>query len=94
MSTSVSPAAQAQSSRPQTSQEIQAWMVSYLATRHGVSPAAIDQDKEFLDYGLDSAAALEMVGALEDHLGRKLSPSLPYEHPTLKLLSQALAAQR
>ncbi len=78
----------------ETAQEIQNWMIAYLLNQNGIDRSAIDLDKEFIDYGLDSAAALRMVGDLEDYLKRKLSPSLPYEHPTIAQLSRVLAAGR
>lgn len=74
--------------------EIQNWMIAYLVKQSGIDYAEINLDKEFIDYGFDSAAALRMVGDLEDYLERKLSPSLPYEYPTVAQLSRALAVGR
>ncbi|MGZ2747600.1 acyl carrier protein [Burkholderia stagnalis] len=67
------------------------WMTGYLAAKLRIDRASIDVHRQFIDYGLDSADAMKMVGDLEDHLGFELSPSLPYQHPTIDALVQALA---
>lgn len=68
------------------------WMCLYLSKKLGVSPDQVDTKKTFDSFGLDSAEAVRMVGDLEDFLGRRLSPSLPYKYPTIEALSQHLDA--
>ncbi|MDC0708304.1 acyl carrier protein [Stigmatella sp. ncwal1] len=68
------------------------WMCHYLAKKLGVSPDQVDTKKTFDSFGLDSAEAVRMVGDLEDFVGRRLSPSLPYKYPTIEALSQHLDA--
>lgn len=77
-----------------TRTDISAWMTSYLAKKLNVAGTAVDINRTFGDYGIDSAVALQMVGDLEDYLGHKLSPSLPYKYPTIAALSEALADQK
>ncbi|AJX85283.1 hypothetical protein BG97_3954 [Burkholderia pseudomallei 7894] len=66
------------------------WMTGYLA-RLPADGGPIDVNRQFIEYGLDSADAMKMVGDLEDYLGFELSPSLPYQYPTIDALARALA---
>lgn len=72
-------------------EEIRDWMISYLAKKLRVDRNTIDVDTQFIDYGLDSVDSMKIVGELEDYLGFELSPSLPYEYPTIETLTAALA---
>ncbi|KWZ48545.1 polyketide synthase [Burkholderia savannae] len=74
-----------------TYEEIAGWMTGYVAARLRTDSSAIDVNKQFVEYGLDSADAMRMVGDLEDYLGFELSPSLPYQYPTIDSLARALA---
>jgi len=78
---------------PATVTAIQRWLVEQLAARVGVAPGEIRMDKSFEAYGLDSRAAVQMSGDLEKAIGRRLSPGLLYEHPTIAVLSDYLAAE-
>jgi acyl carrier protein len=71
--------------------EIEALLAERVAAKTGLSPAAIDRSRRFDDYGLDSADAVVLVGDLEDFVGRPLSASLPYSHPTIARLAARLA---
>ena len=77
-----------------TRADISTWMTGYLAKKLNVASTAVDPGRTFGDYGIDSAVALQMVGDLEDYLGHKLSPSLPYKYPTIAALSEALANEQ
>ncbi|AGK50686.1 MULTISPECIES: acyl carrier protein [Burkholderia] len=72
-------------------EEIVGWMTGYLAARLHADSGSIDVSRQFIEYGLDSADAMRMVGDLEDFLGFELSPSLPYQYPTIDTLARALA---
>ncbi len=52
---------------------------------------AIGPQDNFFDLGGDSLAALEILGAMEERLGRSLSLQLISQHPTIEELAQALA---
>ncbi len=67
------------------------WMIDYLAKKLRIDRAEIDVNTQFIDYGLDSVDSMKIVGELEDYLGFELSPSLPYEYPTIETLATALA---
>jgi phthiocerol/phenolphthiocerol synthesis type-I polyketide synthase D len=53
----------------------------------------LDESRDFTEYGLGSAEAALFIGALEDVLGRELSPLLVYDHPTIASLAAALAGE-
>jgi len=67
------------------------WLIEHLAREAGIKPEEIDAKAPFSRYGLDSVAAVTMVGDLEQELGIELSPTLPYEYPTPEALAQHLA---
>ncbi|QSJ15498.1 acyl carrier protein [Nostoc sp. UHCC 0702] len=73
--------------------EIQAWIVAYLAELLEVKAEEIDVTIPFDRYSLDSSAAIGMTGDLEDWLGKKLDPTLLYDYPTIELLTQYLSAE-
>lgn len=74
-----------------TAEEIQAWIVSYLADLMEVEPDEVDVTLPFEQYGLDSAEAVELSGDLEDWLGKNLNPTLLYNYPTVEALAQQIA---
>lgn len=76
--------------RPAT--EIQTWMVEYIADLLDVDPEDIDPELPFDRFGLDSAAAIGMTGALEDWLGTEIDPTLIYDYPSVKMMSEHLGS--
>jgi acyl carrier protein len=78
---------------PPTAAEIQAWIVSYLAQLLEVDPEELNVTIPFDRYGLDSSVAVGLTGDLEDWLETKLDPTLLYDYPTIKALSQHLAEE-
>lgn len=72
---------------------IQEWLVNYLVGSLNVGRESIDPQAPFDELGLDSAAAIALTGELEDWLGRKLSPTLAYEYPSIGELAQHLAEE-
>ena len=73
--------------------EIQAWLISYLSQLLEIEPDEVDVTIPFKRYGLDSSAAVIMTGSLEDWLGRELSPTLPYDYPTIQAIAGYLAEE-
>jgi len=71
--------------------EYERWLIAHLAREAGIKPEEIDTKVPFSRYGLDSVAALTLVGDLERELRLELSPTLPYEYPTPEALAQHLA---
>jgi len=74
-----------------TAKTIQAWLIGNLAERLKVSPGDLRTDEPFASYGLDSVAAVSLSSEMEDWLGRRLSPNLLWDHPTIASLSEHLA---
>jgi acyl transferase domain-containing protein/acyl carrier protein len=70
---------------------VRRWLITALAEARGVPAARIDTGRSFHDHGLSSSEALSVCGELEDWLGRPVSPTVFYRHPTIDLLAQALA---
>jgi acyl transferase domain-containing protein/acyl carrier protein len=74
-----------------TAEVIQAWLVSKLSERLVIESRAIDVREPFASYGLGSTEAVSLSGELAEWLGRKLSPALAYEYPTIETLARHLA---
>ncbi|HWA08530.1 MAG TPA: type I polyketide synthase [Opitutaceae bacterium] len=70
---------------------IETWITVRLAQRLNLSPRQIDPREPFSRYGLDSLAAVELSGALEQWLGRRLPPTLVYDYPNIHALADYLA---
>lgn len=70
---------------------IEAWLVDYLADRLGRDRSEIRRTERFERMGVDSLAVVSMTGELEEWLGRKVEPTLAYDHPTVQDLAAALA---
>jgi len=69
---------------------IQQWLAARLAERLKLNPADIDVEKRFSRYGLDSVEAVCLTTALQEELGRPLSPLVVFEHPTIQALASHL----
>jgi phthiocerol/phenolphthiocerol synthesis type-I polyketide synthase C len=76
-----------------TTEEIQNWLVAELKGRLPPLEQEIDIRAPFATFGLTSRESVEISGHLESWLGRRLSPTLIYDFPTIESLSRALAAQ-
>src|SRR5512147_2257914 len=72
-------------------EDIQAWLVSKLSERLGIASHEIDVREPFASHGLGSTEAVSLAGELAAWLGRKLSPALVYEYPTIEALARHLA---
>jgi acyl carrier protein len=72
-------------------QDIEDWLVAYLAPLLSVRPDEIDRRRPFAEFGLDSLAAVTLSGELECWLDRDLSPTLAWDYPTIEALARHLA---
>lgn len=70
--------------------EIRAWLVAEIARTVGLNPSAIDVRAPFDSHGLSSLDGVTLSGDLERLLGRDLSPTLVYEHPSIEALARYL----
>ena len=73
-----------------TSAEIRAWLVAEIARITGMEASAIDVRAPFDSHGLASLDAVGLSGELEHLLGRDLSSTLVYEHPSIEALAHFL----
>lgn len=73
--------------------EIQEWLITHLAKLLHIASDTVDIHEPFANYGLSSRDAVTLSGDLEELLGRRLSPTLAYEYPSILLLSKHLGEQ-
>jgi len=73
--------------------EIEEWLILHLAGILHVEPRSVDPGCAFADYGIDSLAAVMLSGDLEEFLGRRLSPTLAWDYPTVESLARHLAEE-
>ncbi|MFM7348809.1 MAG: acyl carrier protein [Erythrobacter sp.] len=73
-------------------QQVQTWMVDYLAKLLMLDRARIDVTDTFESYGLDSAAMVGMTGDLSDWAGIEIDPVIAYDYPTIAALSSQVVA--
>ncbi|HYX26694.1 MAG TPA: sigma-70 family RNA polymerase sigma factor, partial [Thermoanaerobaculia bacterium] len=78
-------------SRPLSESDLRALVAARLAARLGVDPGGLDLRASFHSYGLDSAGATGLIAELAAELGRTLSPTLIWSHPTPEALARFLA---
>ncbi|MGJ7905895.1 SDR family NAD(P)-dependent oxidoreductase [Actinopolyspora sp. H202] len=71
--------------------ELGGWLVHRIAERTGMSPARIETDRPFDEFGLSSREVVALSGDLETLLGRTLPATLLWEFPTIERLAEALA---
>jgi acyl carrier protein len=76
---------------PSSEDELRRWMIEKIASMLGVAADRIDPDSEFASYGLDSAAAIELLAELELRLDRELATTMVWDHPTIRALASELA---
>ena len=74
--------------------EIERWLVAKISSLSGIKIEDIELQEPFAYYGLDSVAAVSLSGELEDWLGKKLSPTLVYDYPSIAALARHLASVR
>lgn len=73
-----------------TCEEIKSWLLGYVANLLDRDVDDIDPEVPFERYGLDSAAAISMIGDLEDWLGENLDATVVYDFPSINALAKHL----
>lgn len=68
-----------------------AWISTWVARNLGLDGQTIDINRSFVGLGLDSVHAMMLVGDLEEHLSRRLSPTLAWDHSTVAAMAAFLA---
>jgi acyl carrier protein len=73
-------------------EEIQQWMLAWLASRVDVPAAELSPTAPFTELGMDSLTALELNVEFERVLSIQMPPTAAWSYPTPATLSQYLAA--
>ncbi|MBW2278484.1 MAG: acyl carrier protein [Deltaproteobacteria bacterium] len=76
---------------PHGEAEIRQWLIDKIADRVGVSPLSIDPSKPFAVLGVDSTEAVVISGELQEWLGRRVPPTIAWDHPTIDAAAHYLA---
>nr|VFJ49043.1 MAG: Acyl transferase domain-containing protein [Candidatus Kentron sp. FW] len=87
----ISPAA---TNPPITKDAIADWLSAKIGQQAGISPDEIDIGRPFLDYGLHSPAAMNLLEELGQWLGQPLCATLTYDYPNIDALARYLAGTR
>jgi acyl carrier protein len=75
-----------------TNDEIGPCIKEELAKVLKINPAEVDGTIAFDRFGLDSAGAFQMMGALNERFETDFEPTILYEHPTVDQLATFLRA--
>ncbi len=81
----------ARGERAPTALEVQTWLVHRLSERLNVPVSQISVHTPFVDFAMSSLDAVEITADLERWLGRRLSPTVIYNYPTVSALAAWLA---
>lgn len=73
-----------------TEAEIREWLIAKIAERVGVAPDAIDPAKPFTVLGVDSTEAVVVSGELQEWLGRRVPPTIAWDHPSIDAVARHL----
>jgi acyl carrier protein len=74
-----------------TRERIESWLTTRLAARLSLQPAEIDIYRPLDELGLDSMEAVALTGELERFLGRRVEPTVLWDHRTIVALSHFLS---
>jgi phthiocerol/phenolphthiocerol synthesis type-I polyketide synthase C len=80
-------------SGPKSLEAIREWLLGQLSRQMNLPAGALDLRAPFSRYGLNSIDSVQLTTALEQWLGRKLSPTLAYDYPSIHSLSLHLARE-
>lgn len=76
-----------------TAQDLRNWLVLKIAELTGIDPREIGVGKPFTVFGVTSKDAILISGELEEWLGRRLSPALLYDYPSIEAVVRRLSGQ-
>jgi acyl carrier protein len=74
-----------------TTEDIEAWLVNYLAKVLEIEPKKITTKTSFGRYSLDSSVTITLASDLGDWLGCEIEPTITYSYPTIESLAKHLA---
>ena len=73
--------------------ELTEWCIAFVAEMLERPPSGVDPNMRFSRMGLDSAMGVQLIVALEERLGRELSPDLIADRPTIARLIGHVAGE-
>ncbi|MFJ9520383.1 acyl carrier protein [Kitasatospora sp. NPDC101801] len=71
-------------------QDIKSWLTERLASHLSRPESEINAEVPFVEYGLDSVAALSLFGDIEEKFALYLEPAVAWEHPTVTAMAAFL----
>jgi 8-amino-7-oxononanoate synthase len=86
-----SPSSLSKNDLSQSTEAIEAWLISKIAEQLELESHQIDPQKDFTEYGLNSIEAVNISGELENFLGCRLSPTLLWDYQNIQTLARYLA---
>jgi len=69
-------------------------LIEKLALELKVDKSKINTDQPFVNYGLDSAKSVQLVGQLEEDVGRNLDVTILWTYPTIEKLVEHLTGNK
>jgi acyl-CoA synthetase (AMP-forming)/AMP-acid ligase II/acyl carrier protein len=87
----VAPADVADLFRARSREDIEAYLSQKVSSDLAISPHDVDVNRPFSSFGLDSLRAMTLLADIESWLGRRLSPTLFWNYPTISDLAAHLA---
>lgn len=78
-------------SNHESTEDLQTWLIRWVAAELSLHPDEIDPAQTLLNYGFDSVQAMTLVGDIESRLGMRLPPTLVWDHPSIHALVSHLA---
>ena len=79
-----------QSNKP--SEEIELWLIDATAKLLGVSPTEVKPDEQLALLGLNSLEAMSLSGELSNWLQKDIAPTIVWDYPTIRELSNHIAS--
>jgi acyl carrier protein len=74
-----------------SAEAIESWIIERLAEHLQMDPARIDPNGDLPALALDSAKAVEVASELGAVLGREVTPTLLWDHESIRALARHLA---
>jgi acyl carrier protein len=72
-------------------ENIETWLIEHVAKRVRLDRRRVNPREPFNTFGIDSVAAVSLIGEMEDWIGHELSPTLMYDYPTIIELAKHLS---
>lgn len=77
----------------QLAERLESWLIDWLRDRRGVAEQELSAERPFVEYGVDSMAAVELSQQLEEALHVRLTPVIAWNYPTPRKLARYLASE-